>query len=293
MTREIKVDLYAGGLVFWRASMTSAATLRAVCADLNLSVTWYEVIDRKALKLALMDVFARTNRLVRPSMPVILEDGRGCAAMVVVAEHEGQSQNHYDSEVKFFLHPDSYEVYVYSPDGQHVLAENVNAKSYRGMVTATNVGVGLESIVRECGGYKLRDNARIYYMPQARMSRWQQVTSALEQQSGISFFQANCPADAQTAAAVADNAVEELRERYRLAVAKITEVEAVAADTSSSEKAARKANNRRAELLAELDAIKAEAAAIDAGFRGYLNLAGQIANEIDAEIATAVLTTSI
>lgn len=291
MAREIKVDLYAGSLVFWKASMTEAAKLREVCDSLGLSIAWYELIPSRALELALKDRFNRTGKLIRPARPVQF-DGLLCPAYVVVSENQNEAVNDYASETKFFLHPETFAVYLYQADGGHAETELINGRKFRGMVEAKSVGVGLENVVRVVGGYKLRDNARIYYVPQIRMDRWEEVAKLFEG-LGMMFFRANCPADATTAAAVADNAVEELRERYRKAVEEVQKCDSTVGDSESSEKRIEKATRRRAELMAELDAVKAEAAAIDSSFRGYLDLSAQISEEIDSEIAMGVLMTSI
>lgn len=291
MAREIKVDLYAGSLVFWKASITSAEELRNVCELLGLSVSWYELIDSRALELALKDRFNRTGKLIRPTRPVQF-DGHSCASFVVVSERQAEAANDYASEIKFFLHPTTYAVYLYDAAGNHAETDRVNAKKFQGMVEGKAVGIGLEAVVRVVGGYKLRDNARIYYVPQLRMDRWEEVSAEFEK-LGMTFFRANCPADAATAAAVADNAVEELRERYRKALEEVAKCDSTIGDSATSEARIAKAEARRVELLRSLDAVKAEAAAIDLSFKGYLDLSAQITEEIDSEIAMAVLLTSI
>lgn len=295
MQREISVDMYAGGLVFWKSSMTSADSLNQVCTDLGIKVNWQVIDEAKGLELALRDRYARQGKLVRAAKPVELPRPDGkidfCPSMVVVDESLQDKANAYSCSRCYWLDPLTWLVYYSEAGGSAQDAEHIDARRYRGQVQGASVGIGLEKIVEQVGGYKLRDNARIYYLPTVRMDRWAEVAAKFES-LGMVFFRANCPADSETAAAVADNAAVELREKYERLLASIATQDQKLAANDSSKNVRQTASRKRAELLAELDAVKAEAAGIDASFRGLLNLAGEIGSEIDSAMALAILTTA-
>jgi hypothetical protein len=296
MSREISVDMYAGGLVFWRATMLPQAMLDEACKELGLDVSWFAINDAKALELALLDKYRRSGVMVRPTKPVEVAgiDAMGepmyRPAFVTVSESAGDKANEYANLRCFWLDSD-YDVWTVDENGVERIEYGIDAKKYRGMVLGSEVSASLEKVVKVVGGYKLRDNARIYYLPVTQMSRWDEVTARLEL-LGLVFFRANCPADSDTAAAVADNAAEELRERYQKAVDEIMACDSKIADGLASNKSVANARAKRASLLNELEKVKAEAAAIDNSFRGLLSLAGEIGSEIDTAMAMAVLTTS-
>lgn len=293
MSEKILVDMYAGGLVFWTGSMQPLAELQNVAAGLGLPVAWYPIQPFKALELALGDLFRRSGVMVRPTKPVVVKGPTGeifCPAFVTVAEGQNERANQYENLRCFWLNPETFDVWT-TEDGSDVLAVEVEAKRYRGQVDANNVSVGIEKMVSAIGGYKLRNNARVYYLPQTRMDAWRLISQAFET-LGMKFFVANCPADAETAAAVADNAAVELRTRYQAAIDSMTELDSRIADAATSDRKRETARRRRAELLAELETVKSEAAAIDASFRGLIGLSAEIGSEIETAVAMAVLTTS-
>ena len=295
MQREIEIDMYAGGLVFWRATMTAEADLSKACEDLGLRVNWLAVDERKGLELALRDQYIRQGKLIRVAKPVELVRPDGtiqlAPAMVVVDEQLADKSNAYACSRCYWLDPLTWIVYYSEQGGSAQEANHIDAARYRGQVQGSHVGIGLEKIVEQSGGYKLRDNARIYYLPQTRMDRWAEVAARFES-LGMVFFKANCPADSETAAAVADNAAAELRGRYGKLLDSIAAQDEKLTSSLSSDTVRATASRKRAELLAELDAVKVEAAGIDASFRGLIDLAGEIGSEIDSAMALAILTTA-
>lgn len=295
MQREIEIDMYAGGLVFWRATMTPEADLKQACDDCGLKINWYAIDEKKGLELALRDRYIRQGKLIRPAKPVELTRPDGtielAPAMVVVDEAQAEKSNSYACSRCYWLDPATWLVYFSESGGAAQDAGHIDAARYRGQVSGNAVGIGLEKVVEQTGGYKLRDNARIYYLPQTRMARWDELAERFGK-LGLSFFRANCPADSETAAAVADNAAEELRERYQKILESIGKQDDRLGSMESSEQVKATARAKRAELMAELDAIKAEAGAIDQSFRGLIDLAGEIGSEIDSAMAMAILTTA-
>jgi hypothetical protein len=295
MQREIEVDMYAGGLVFWRASMADADQLRQAATDLGLRVSWMEVDPTKGLELSLRDEYIRQGKLIRRAKPVeVQRDDRTvelCPAMVVVDESQQDRANAYACSRRYWIDPATWAVAYDEDDGQTQAAQHIEAAAYRGKVLGANVSMGLERVVEQVGGYKLRDNARIYYMPSSRMPGWDAVAARFSQ-LGVQCFRANCPADAETATAVAHNTTAELRARYLDLMDGLTRQEAKLSDAGSSSAVRATAAKKRETLLAEIDAIKAEAAAIDASFRGLINIAGEISAEIDTAMAMAVLATA-
>lgn len=295
MQREISVDMYAGGLVFWKATMTGEDLLKVACEDLGLKVNWMAVDERKGLELGLKDKYARQGKLIRAAKPVevVRMDGTVelCPSMVVVDESLQDKANAYACSRCYWLDPATWLVYYSEQGGAAQEAMHIDAAKYRGQVQGSHVGIGMEKVVEQVGGYKLRDNARVYYMPQVRMDAWNRVAERFES-LGMIFFRANCPADSETAAAVADNAAVELRERYQKILDAIASQDSKLADGQTSRAVRATAERKRAELLAQLDAVKAEAAGIDQSFRGLLSLADEIGNEIDTAIAMAILTTA-
>lgn len=295
MQREIEIDMYAGGLVFWRATMTAEADLAKACEDLGLRVNWIGIDERKALELALRDQYIRQGKLIRAAKPVEVARPDGtvqlCPSMVVVDESLQDRANAYECSRCYWLDPLTWLVYYSEQGGAAEDAGHINAARYRGQVQGSHVGVGLEKVVEQVGGYKLRDNARIYYLPQSRMARWDEVAGRFEAM-GMTFFRANCPADSETAAAVADNASAELRDRYQRILDAIAAQESKIANTEASDTVKATAQRKRADLLTELELVKAEAASIDQSFRGLINLAGEIGGEIDSAMALAILTTA-
>ena len=196
----------------------------------------------------------------------------------------------YEDSKRYWI-DDEHNVWFVEQDGTDTLT-HVNAKRYKGMVVGGCVSDGLNVVAKKLGGYQLRDNARIYYMPKATLQRWQQVASLVAAKTGMQFFTANCPADAETAAAVADNAVEILKERYEAILESIFEVENALNDSSLSARKNASLHDKRIRLETELENVKREAASIDASFRGLLDISTQVSNGIDEALALAVLTTS-
>lgn len=295
MQREIEIDMYAGGLVFWKATMTAEADLKRACEDCGLRVNWMAIDERKALELSLKDRYARQGKLIRAAKPVELVRADGtielAPAMVVVDESQQDKANAYACSRCYWLDPLTWLVYYSEQDGAGQDAAHIDAARYRGQVQGSHVGIGLEKVVEQVGGYKLRDNARIYFLPEARMAKWGEIAARFES-LGMVFFKANCPADSETAAAVGDNAAAELRTRYESILESIAVQDSKLANSESSNNVRITASRKRSELLAELDTIKTEAAGIDQSFRGLINLAGEIGSEIDSAMALAILTTA-
>lgn len=295
MQREIEIDMYAGGLIFWKATMTAETDLSKACEELGLRVNWMAVDERKALELALRDQYIRKGKLIRAAKPVEVTRPDGtvqlCPSMVVVDESLQDRANAYECSRCYWLDPLTWLVYYSEQGGSAEDAGHIDSARYRGQVQGSHVGIGLEKVVEQVGGYKLRDNARIYYLPQSRMSRWNEVAARFEAM-GMTFFRANCPADSETAAAVADNAAAELRDRYQKILDSIAAQEVKLSSTEASETVKATAQRKRADLLTELEMVKAEAASIDQSFRGLIDLAGEIGGEIDSAMALAILTTA-
>jgi len=291
MVKQISVDMYAGALVFFRATTVAKSELQAASDAVGIKVSWYECSPEKALEKALQEVYARQGKLIRAAKSKVVEQAdetvKVMPSYVVVDERQDDRQNEYKCSRRYWLDPVSFD--VWSDDGLE--NEAVNAKQFQGMVLAAQVGIGMEKIARQAGGFALKDNARIYFLPKSRLTAWHEISQAFAG-TGIQFFQANCPADAQTAAAVADNAAVELRARYQAAKEAIAAADATLADSEASKANRTKARNRRAEMMAELERIKADAEGIDAGFAGMLNLTAEIGAEIDTDMALAILATA-
>lgn len=291
---DVSVDMYAGGLVFWRATMQPKDLLDALNQEIGVEVAWKELTQQRALERALSDydgsigASASTN-LVRQAKPV-MRNGICCCSCVVVSERKDDGGNLYEDSKRYWI-DDEHNVWFVEQDGTDTLT-HVNAKRYKGMVVGGCVSDGLNVVAKKLGGYQLRDNARIYYMPKATLQRWQQVASLVAAKTGMQFFTANCPADAETAAAVADNAVEILKERYEAILESIFEVENALNDSSLSARKNASLHDKRIRLETELENVKREAASIDASFRGLLDISTQVSNGIDEALALAVLATS-
>ena len=284
MTNQINVNVFAGSMVFWKAGMSPLAKLHEATEALGVSVYWYPINDNKALELALGDYFERKGKLIRPSLPA-----DGCPGAVVVSEKQQSNKNDYESDRKYYLDPETYEVFYYENDVRQN-ADYINAQVYKGMVSGARVGFGMEAVMRTVGGYKLRDGARIYFIPQQNMAAWERVEKTFSDLIGAQFFRVNCPVDADTAAAVADNAAVELRQKYQSIIDAIFETESKLGG-DISERVRETAERKRNALLAELESVKREAQIVDDSFKGLLTLADEIGNEIDSAMAMAILTT--
>jgi hypothetical protein len=290
--KELDVDLCAGCLVFWKATMTSCDSLSLSAEDCGYSANWYWIGAEGALLSALTDSFGgRNGKLVRSAAPVVRTmpngDLKTYKAAVTVDEKVDSGGNTYKQTSRYLIDEDTFE--VLTDDGEPTA---IDAKRFKGQVSAANVGAGLDAIVRKCGAYKLRDNARVYFLTKSGFAAWEGVVRAFEANTKVCFFKVTCPADADTAAAIADNAMVELRGRYSKVLESIDRVDATLRSSDSSLRVVRSARATRQELLGELEKIKRDASLIDSGFNGLLSLANEISMEIDSHMAIAVLSTS-
>jgi hypothetical protein len=305
MSKQITVDMYAGSLVFWKGRMVKKETLDKLNEELGLSVSWKEIPAAKALEKSLYDRYGRTGALIRPTKPFVFKgsDGqdRPAPSFVVVHETKEESANSYDCKHRFFIDTEladgsaGYEVWIL-PDDQSQppqLATDVNAAKYYGMVSATRVSAGLDDVVMKLNGYQLRDNARVYFLSQAVMSDWKSKAARFAAETGIEFYQANCPADADTAAAVAENASVILKAKWEGIMESIMSIDnELATEPTAPTKKVQRLNLKRAKFESELESIKQEAARLDASFNGLINVAGDITASIDQALALAILATA-
>lgn len=292
MNKQIEIDMYAGALVFWNSTMSSLSALHRATEACKVSAYWLPISDAKALELALGDFYSRKKKLIRATMPVF-KNGKSSPAFVVVNEEQNSSTNEYASERKYWIDSDTYEVFFAdASDMDEKPASHINAKQYQGKVRGAHVGFGMESVVRSVGGYRLREGARVYYIPQARMERWAEVIECFSREIGAQFFQVNCPQDTETATAVAQAATEDIRERYQAIIDAIEKID-LDADSETTDSKRKRIQAKRVELLSRLEAIKNEAALIDQSFSGLLSLAESIGEEIETAMAVAVLNTSL
>lgn len=297
MSKQISVDMYAGGLVFWKATMVSKALLDS-CNDVTgVEVNWKEIPLIRALEKALVDFYFRQGKLIRAAKPVSKLCANGIAGVelpsfVVVNESKSDQGNQYDCGRRYWIDPGTYEVSYEDESGNSCIASHIDAVKYRGMVNANRVSDGLDYLAVKLGGFQLRDNARIYYMPKHRLGDWTAAVGHIQSIVGLQFFTANCPSDAQTAAAVADQASVVLKERYQQTLDEIFSLDSLLNEPDLKEKKAGKLRAKRVELEKQLEAVKKEASLIDQSFRGYLDMASDIESGIDQAMAIAVLATS-
>lgn len=305
MSKQITVDMYAGSLVFWKGRMVKKETLDKLNEELGLSVSWKEIPPARALEKALYDRYGRSGALIRATKSFVFLGSNGeervAPSFVVVQETKEDAANTYSCSHRFFIDTEladgsaGYEVWLApdDPNDPPKLATEVNAAKYYGMVSATRVSAGLDEVVMKLNGYQLRDNARVYFLSQSSMADWKSKTARFAAETGIEFYQANCPADADTAAAVADNAALVLKAKWEGIMESIMSIDnELAADQLASTKKVQRLNLKRAKMEAELEAIKQEAARLDASFNGLINVAGDITAGIDQALALAILATA-
>lgn len=284
MTTTINLDLMAGSLVFWKASMTPIARLRKAAdrAGYPDLTGWVVMTPEAALHEALTAAYGRTRgvmiRKAKATKP-------NTAAAVVVSETLNDEGNTYTGERRFEIDLTTWEVSA----GDDQPYDSGMAQQYRDLVTGRSTSQGIANLLEVLGATKLRDNTRVFFVPASLTAKWDGIAKCFSDETGISFFKTHCPADADTAAAVADNALEEMRARYQ---AILDDLDACSNRMAQQPKASAGLRARRAELLGRLEEVKLQAARLDAGFKGLLNVAETIGNEIDNAQAIAALLTA-
>jgi len=290
MVQDVSVEMYAGSLVWWKASLADKLALQSAMGVLGMRVTFREVKPEVALMQAVTSVYYshpshHKGQLIRKA-----DAPNGSVAVVVVREERGPGGNKYESTTRFELNETDW--FVTSDGADHVRLSKVQSEveRLRGKVMGREVGTGLGHVLEEIGATQLRDGAKIYFVPAANMPRYLELARVFEEHLlPVSFLKTNCPIDSDTAAGIADNATATLRAEFEIIIAELETVDTAAALADNGGKLA----ERRAKLVAKLDDIKMQAAKIDAGFRGLCNIAGEIGNEIDSALALAILSTSL
>ena len=293
----LAIDTIGGELVFWRARRTPVSALRYACGLAGVKRNWQEINAAEALEIVLGEQYFRQRGvIIRKTKP-----GKTGPRMVVVAEQEAEDGNEYQPAGQQQLWEiDAEDWEIESPQGDAV---RHSAARLRGMVRGMGVSNGFTAIILAECAFRLREKGGVYFVPKSKLARFHEIVKAfVDAGVNIEVSRVTCPIDANTAEAVASNTADDLRARYTKVIESIEEIEPAIAETANAgsgrrEQAAaqrtrERLEKRRAELLAELDAIKADAALIDASFGTLTSLSATINSEIDSHAALLVLTTA-
>lgn len=286
MTENVSLDMYAGSLVWWNATLTDSKQLQDSLKALGVSHTFREVKPDFALLQAVTSQYYshpshHKGQLIRKA-----KAGPGQSAVVVVREELADDGNKYESTTRFCIDHDTYEVTSDTADTTKLMAVQQEASKYRGKVLGREVGTGISNILERLGCTKLRDGAKIYFVPSSLSEFFDRIANEF---SFIKWLKTNCPVDADTAAGIADNATESLRSEFASILEEIQTIDS--AVTLADPKQMPTLAAKRSKLINKLDVVRGKAKRIDDGFRGLIDIASQIDSEIESAMALAVLAT--
>jgi len=287
MTEQINIDMHAGSLVWWKASLCSSRSLKEAMRACGIRQVFREIKPDFALMQAVTSRYYTHPSHHRGQLIRKAKAAAGKSAVVVVREELADDGNKYESALRFEIDHGTWEV---TCDGHPSIDTETEALKYRGMVLGREVGTGFGKIFESFGCTKLRDGAKIYFVAKSLQESVARLVGELDGMGvPVKFLKTHCPVDADTAAGIADNAMEQFRASYQEVMTEIETVDSAMTIVDASQRD--KLNDKRNKLLAKLDAIKQQAERIDEGFRGLLNIADEIGSEIETARALAVLAT--